>query len=84
MESHTATQGRVAALLRHLRLGQHDGTVLQPEAEEASNGVSMEPCSSAVRRTLPRFDSNVLANYLDDLRSMKTEVYEVRIARPGG
>lgn len=46
-----------------------------------SNGtaVTMGPCSS-VSRSLPRFDSNVMANYLDDLRSMKNEVYEVRAA----
>jgi acyl-CoA oxidase len=61
--------------MRHLRVGHNDGGEVQ--AADASDGVSMAPCSSAVRRTLPRFDSNVLANYLDDLRSMKNEVYEL-------
>ncbi len=77
MESHGAAQGRLAALLRHLKLSQHDDSEVQA-AGDASDGVSMAPCSSAVHRTLPRFDSNVLADYLDDLRSMKNEVYEVR------
>ena len=44
-----------------------------------SAAVTMGTCSS-VSRSLPRFDSNVMANYLDDLRSMKNEVYEVRAA----
>ena len=78
MDSHTAAAGRVEALARHLQVNQLDGSPNE-EQEQTSGGVHMSPCSSAVRRTLPRFDSNVLANYIDDLRSMKNEVYEVRL-----
>lgn len=85
MESQTAALGRVAALARHLQETQQDGREQTSEQTSARSeslaGVAMSPCSSAVRRTLPRFDSNVLANYIDDLRSMKNEVYEVRLAR---
>lgn len=82
MESRTAALGRVAALARHLQVTQlDDGSEHeQQQVEGDALGVTMSPCSSTVRRTLPRFDSNVLANYIDDLRSMKNEVYEVRFA----
>jgi hypothetical protein len=78
MDSHAAAAGRVEALARHLQVNQLDGSPHEEEAQTSSS-VQMSPCSSTVRRTLPRFDSNVLANYIDDLRSMKNEVYEVRL-----
>jgi len=43
---------------------------------DGGGSIALGPCSS-VLRSLPQFDSNVMANYLDDLRSMKNEVYEV-------
>ena len=64
MASHNVAQRRLAALRGHLNAQQ-------------AESVSMAPCSSAVR-TLPRFDSSVMASFLDDLPRMKNEVYEVR------
>lgn len=78
MDSRAAAAGRVEALARHLQGTQLDGRP-QEVSGQAFSGVELSPCSSTVRRTLPRFDSNVLANYIDDLRSMKNEVYEVRL-----
>ena len=78
MDSRAAAAGRVQALARHLQVTQLDGSP-QGVSGQTCSGVELSPCSSAVRRTLPRFDSNVLANYIDDLRSMKNEVYEVRL-----
>lgn len=62
MAENEAPRRRLAALENHLSGGK-------------GGAVSMATCS--VSRTLPRFDSNVMANYLDDLRSMKNEVYEL-------
>ena len=78
MDPRAAAAGRVQALARHLQVTQLNGSSHEV-SEQTSSGVALSACSSAVRRTLPRFDSNVLANYIDDLRSMKNEVYEVRL-----
>ena len=78
MDPRAAAADRVEALARHLHGTHLDGSP-QEVSGQTSCGVELSPCSSTVRRSLPRFDSNVLANYIDDLRSMKNEVYEVRL-----
>jgi hypothetical protein len=61
---------RLEVLRRHL--DGHDG---------AQGG--LQPCFTAARGpSLPRFDANVMENYLDDLASLKEEVYSVFEHKP--
>eukprot|EP00878_Enallax_costatus_P017218 GHUV01018077.1.p1 GENE.GHUV01018077.1~~GHUV01018077.1.p1 ORF type:complete len:603 (+),score=125.83 GHUV01018077.1:149-1957(+) len=66
-------RGRLQVLSRQL---------LQDEAQEQqAAGLVASPCSAAVR-SLPRFDPYILEMYLDDLREMKRQVYNLFKFRP--
>lgn len=54
----------------------------QPAAM-SPDGIAVVPCSSsAAVRTLPRFDPYILETYLDDLRELKRQVYDLFKYKP--
>lgn len=67
------SRGRLQVLSRQLL---HDEAQQQQAA-----GLVASPCSAAVR-SLPRFDPYILETYLDDLREMKRQVYDLFKFRP--
>lgn len=62
---------RLGVLLKHLTLGDADGQNGLALAHTAARGVS-----------LPRFDTMVMESYLDELSSVKEDVYETFRHRP--
>lgn len=73
MGSLTSGRGRLQVLSRQL---------LQDEnQQQQAAGLSAVPCSGAVR-SLPRFDPYILETYLDDLREMKRQVYDLFKFKP--
>eukprot|EP00879_Flechtneria_rotunda_P007853 GHRR01008229.1.p1 GENE.GHRR01008229.1~~GHRR01008229.1.p1 ORF type:complete len:205 (+),score=54.74 GHRR01008229.1:163-777(+) len=60
---------RLAVLSRQLE--QQENTLL------SSGGLVAQPCSATAVRSLPRFDPYVMETYLDDLRELKRQVYEL-------
>ncbi|EIE21705.1 long-chain acyl-CoA oxidase [Coccomyxa subellipsoidea C-169] len=62
---------RLGVLLKHLTLGDTDG----------HNGIALSP-TAARGVSLPRFDTTVMESYLDELSSVKEDVYETFRHRP--
>jgi len=58
-------------------LGKH----LVLASDGCDEGVSTNPCSAAVR-SLPRFDPYIMETYMDDLRELKRQVYDLFKYRP--
>lgn len=50
--------------------------------EQQAAGLSAAPCSATAVRSLPRFDPYIMETYLDDLREMKRQVYDLFKFRP--
>lgn len=74
MEGLSVSRSRIQVLSRQL---------LQDGAQEQQTaGLSAAPCSATAVRSLPRFDPYILETYLDDLREMKRQVYELFKYRP--
>ena len=67
-----------AALRRVNALKSH----LSTPASACGNEVQAVPTAALAVRTLPRFDVGAMEAYLDDLRGMKIEVYELLRQRP--
>ena len=65
------TAERVQVLLKHLLVEDRVQPGLVPSPTAARGGPA-----------LPRFDANVMENYLDDLASLKEEVYSVFEHKP--
>lgn len=66
-----STAERLQVLLKHLLVEER----VQP-------GVLPTPTAARGGSALPRFDANVMENYLDDLASLKEEVYSVFEHKP--
>jgi hypothetical protein len=73
METDTALR-RVNALRSHL--------TLSTPASATGDGLQVAPTAALAARTLPRFDVGAMEAYLDDLRGMKLEVYELLRQHP--
>ena len=71
METDTALR-RVNALRSHLALS----------TPASGDGLRVAPTAALAARTLPRFDVGAMEAYLDDLRGMKLEVYELLRQHP--
>ena len=71
MEEDAAAR-RVTTLLQHLSL----------PAPTSDHGLQRQPTAAFAGRSLPRFDVGVMEAYLDDLRGMKLDVYELLRQRP--
>lgn len=71
-----------------MRTGNHRIQVLArqlaPDAgsEQQAGALSAVPCSATAVRSLPRFDPYILETYLDDLREMKRQVYDLFKFKP--
>ncbi len=63
---------RVGALLQHLSL----------PAPASDHGLQRQSTAAFAGRSLPRFDVGVMEAYLDDLRGMKLDVYELLRQHP--
>lgn len=79
--SETAAR-RLHALMGHLSMSETDSPDLALAAESASGGLTRQDTAALAVRSLPRFDVGVMEAYLDDLRSMKLEVYELLRQHP--
>ena len=55
---------------------------LSPPSPALGNGLQMLPTAATAGRSLPRFDVGVMEAYLDDLRGMKLDVYELLRQHP--
>ena len=69
--AHVGPLQRLDVLLRHLT----------PEDADGQNGLVVAP-TAARDVSLPRFDTNTMENYLDELSSVKEDVYETFRHRP--
>ena len=73
---------RLQTLMSHLSTAEVEGPILD-EFSASAGGLTRQLTSAALAvRTLPRFDVGVMEAYLDDLRSMKLEVYELLRQHP--
>ena len=75
--SAAAAKRRVQTLMSHLNVTRLD--VVDGGGQQS---LQSENVAAVAVRSLPRFDVGVLEAYLDDLRSMKLEVYELLRQHP--
>jgi hypothetical protein len=61
-----AAARRLAVVSAHLAAGP-----------AAAGGVAASPCAAAARRTLPRFDPRLMEAFIDDMRDLKRQIYDV-------
>ncbi|GBG00215.1 hypothetical protein Rsub_12700 [Raphidocelis subcapitata] len=78
MSTSSATR-RLAALQSQLTPG--GGAAAPPAALQQPSQLARAPTSAAVKG-LPRFDPYVMETYLDDLRDLKRQVYDLFKFRP--
>jgi hypothetical protein len=65
-----AAARRLAVVSAHLAAGPGG-------AAAAAGGVAASPCAAVARKSLPRFDPHTMEAFIDDMRDLKRQIYDV-------
>ena len=77
-----SAERRLHTLMSHLNASDIESSDLALAAGSTDGGLTRQDTAALAVRSLPRFDVGVMEAYLDDLRSMKLEVYELLRQHP--